>query len=178
MEYIKNSKTFREAIGGHVDEELKIKAICDVYEALKYLHNRNIYLGDVHSDNFLISSDGDGYIIDLDYMRFPGDEYKFQQCYLIKPNNKAYKINVASTYTDNIKVMLSCLSLLIDIDLERFISKKTSDINLEEIYSDVIHPLKIKPLDIYFKKLMNGKEVEYFSDYLLKHKEKQVKKHK
>ncbi len=178
MEYIKNAKTFREAIGGHVDEELKIKAICDVYEALKFLHSRNIYLGDVHSDNFLISSDGDGYIIDLDYMRFPGDEYKFQQCYLIKPNNKAYKINVASIYTDNIKVMLSCLSLLIGIDLERFISKKASDINLEEIYSDVIHPLKIKPLDIYFKKLMNGEEVEYFSDYLLKYKEKRLKRHK
>lgn len=92
MEYIKNAKTFREASGAHIDEDLKLKAICDVYEAFKYLHSRNIYLGDVHSDNFLISSDGSGYIIDLDYMRFLGDKYKFQQCYLIRPNNKAYRL--------------------------------------------------------------------------------------
>lgn len=178
LEYIKNSKTFREAIGKNIEEGLKLKAICDVYKGLKYLHKRNIYLGDVHSDNFLISNDGNGYIIDLDYMRFPGDEYKFQQCYLIKPNNKAYKINIASIYTDNIKVMLSCLSLLIGVDLERFISKRTSDINLEEIYNNVIYPLNIKYLDDYFDKLMNREEVEYFSDYLLKFKEKQIKKHK
>lgn len=178
MEYIKNSLTFREAIGKDIDEVLKLKAISDVYETLKYLHKKNIYLGDVHSDNFLISSDGSGYIIDLDYMRFPGDEYKFQQCYLIKPNNTAYKINVASFYTDNIKVMLSCLSLLIGVDLERFISKNTSDINLEEIYNDVICPLNNKFLDGYFNKVMNREEVEYFSDYLLKYKEEQIKKHR
>lgn len=178
MEYIKNSLTFRSAIGKDIDTEIKFKAISDVYEALKYLHKKNIYLGDVHSDNFLISSDGLGYIIDLDYMRFPGDEYKFEQCYLIKPNNNSYKINVASQYTDNIKVMISCLSLLIGVDLENFISKKTSDIDLEEIYNVVILPLNNKSLNDYFNKLMNGEEVEYFSDYLLKHKEEQVKKHK
>lgn len=129
----------------------------------------------MHSDNFLISSYDRGYIIDLDYMRFPGDEYKFQQCYLIKPNSNAYKINVASKYTDNIKVMISCLSLLLEIDLEAYISKNTSDINLEEIYNKVIVPLNNHVLSDYFKKLMTGEDVEYFSDYYL-HSENVIKK--
>lgn len=172
MEYIKDSLTFRTAIGRNIEESLKINAITNIYESLKYLHKRNIYLGDIYLDNFLISIDGSGYIIDLDCMRFLGDEYKFQQCYLIKPNNYSNKINIASKYTDNIKVMLSCLSLLLEIDLENYVSKKTFDINLQQIFDEIIYPLNDSILNDYFKRLMSGDDVEYFSDYYLCSKNK------
>ena len=167
MEYIHNTITFRQAIGKKLELQMKLKAIQDIYDAIKYLHQNNIFLGDVHSDNFLISADGKGYIIDLDYMRFPGDEYKFEQCYLIKPNNQSYKINIASKYTDNIKVMVSCLSLLLDIDLENFISQQTHSINIEELYNKVIIPLNCSKLNDYFRRLINQEDVEYFSDCLI-----------
>lgn len=99
-------------------------------------------------------------------MRFPNDEYKFQQCYLIKPNNNSCKINVASEYTDNIKVMISCLSLLLNTDLEEFISSKTSALNLEELYDKVILPLNNPSLSNYFERLQNKEKVEYFDDWL------------
>lgn len=166
MEYIQDSMTFRSAIGKGLDLQIKLNAIQDVYGALKFLHKNNIFLGDIHSDNFLVSLGANGYIIDLDYMRFPGDEYKFQQCYLIKPSNNSYKINVASKYTDNVKVMISCLSLLLDIDLETFISPQTHDINIEELYNKVIIPLNNASLNDYFIRLQNQEDVEYFSDSL------------
>lgn len=162
MEYITNSLTFRSAIGKELPVENKIEAIKNVYEALRCLHGQDIYLGDIHSDNFLIDQDGKGYIIDLECMRFKGDEYKFKQCYLVKPNDDDNKINVASKYTDNIKVMVSSLSLLLEIDLEKFISKKSYDINLEQIYEIIINPLNNEELDQYFKRLMNQEDVEYF----------------
>lgn len=133
-EYIPDSLTFRDAIGKITELLPKLKAIRDVYTALKFLHQNGIFLGDIHLDNFLITYSGTGYLIDLDYMRFPKDEYKFEQCYLVQPNDSSYKINVASKYTDNVKVALSCLSLLLGIDLEVFISSKEHSINLEKIY--------------------------------------------
>ena len=169
MEYIPNAVTFRKAIGEDFDLSTKFAAIKIIYEALKYLHQHyphHIFLGDIHADNFLITREGAGYIIDLDYMRFPNDEYKFQQCYLIKPNNNSCKINVASEYTDNIKVMISCLSLLLNTDLEEFISSKTSALNLEELYDKVILPLNNPSLSNYFERLQNKEKVEYFDDWL------------
>ncbi|HIS38062.1 MAG TPA: hypothetical protein IAB45_00930 [Candidatus Onthousia faecavium] len=166
MEYIHNSITFREAINKGIDQQTKLQAIEDVYTALKFLHQNNIFLGDIHSDNFLINADGHGYIIDLDYMRFPLDEYKFQQCYVIKPNDNAYKENIASKYTDNAKLMISSLSPLLDKDLENFISKNDHTINLEEINNKVILPLNDSRLDDYFMRLQNHEDVEYFSDFL------------
>ena len=48
MEYISNSLTFRQAIKENISLGDKIKAINDVYEAMKFLHVSNIYLGDIH----------------------------------------------------------------------------------------------------------------------------------
>lgn len=166
MEFIPDSLTFRNAIGKNLDLKTKIKAINDIYKALSFLHQNNIYLGDIHSDNFLVSTNGNGYLIDLDYMRFPGDEYKFQQCYLIMPDENSNKINLASKYTDNIKTMISSLSLLLDMDLEIFISKETHAINIKELYNKVIAPLNNHTLDDYFKRLENKEDVEYFSTLL------------
>ena len=165
MQYERGTLTFRNAIGRDISFNDKISAICDIYQSLRYLHEKGIYLGDIHSDNFLISVSGEGYLIDLENMRFPGDEFKFQQCYLIKPNNGSNEINIASDYTDNAKVMISSLSLLLDRDLEKVISKHSSDINLQEIYEKVILPLNNEKLSDYFEKIIIGK-VEYFDEFL------------
>lgn len=166
MEYIDNSYTFRSAIEHEFSIDEKINAIKNVYEALKQFHINNIYLGDIHSDNFLITTDGKGYIIDLECIRFPGDENKFRQCYLIKPNNESYRLNDVNKYTDNIKVMISSLSLLLNIDLEKYISNTEHDIKLEEIYRNIIIPLNNDELSNYFLKLINKEETEYFSEHL------------
>ena len=71
------------AVGDAAFQE-KCNAILDIYKAIHYLHQHNICLGDIHLDNFLISKNGQGYVIDLDYMVFPGNEWKFQQMYCIK----------------------------------------------------------------------------------------------
>lgn len=169
MEYIENSNTIRNLIGQKINLEIKLRAIRDIYNGLKYLHSNNIFLGDVHSENFLINSDGRGFIIDLDYMVFVGDEYKFTQCYLIKPNSKVYKINISSRYTDNVKVMLVCLSLLLGINLEEFISPTDHSINLEDIYNNVIVKLNNNDLNEYFLRVMAQEDVDYFIDFIDKH---------
>ena len=127
MEYIPNALTFRQALSEDIPHDLKIAAIRDIYVALKYFHSENIYLGDVHSDNMLLTESGKGYIIDLEEVRFPGDEYKFKQCYLISPNNNSNRINVPSQYTDNVKVMISSLSLLLDLNMKAWKTSQKKD---------------------------------------------------
>lgn len=131
MEYIDNSYTFREAINYDIPIENKINAINDIYKAIETLHKANIYIGDIHLDNILIKDGETGYIIDLDEVRFPGDEWKFRQKYVIKKTNESYKTVIPNKYTDNIKLMISSLSLLLNEDLENFIDKKGHYINLE-----------------------------------------------
>lgn len=164
MDYIPNAKTFRQAIKENIKEELKVKAIKDVYEVMKYLHAKDIYLGDIHSDNMLITKDN-GYIVVLEEIRFPGDEFKFKQCYLIRPNNLEYRINIPSKYTDNIKLMICSLSLLFNKDFEMFIDPKSYEINLEKFYHELIIPLNDDRLALYFEDLIGGEFTEYFSDY-------------
>ncbi len=159
MEYIKGSKTFRD--GSSFSFLDKVCAIKDVYLGLKDLHSRGIFLGDIHSDNFLICGNK-GYIIDFDYMRFKGDEFKFFECYLVKPRN-SFNVNVSSRYTDNVKTMISSLSLLLDYDLEMFIDDSCLD--LEKLYNDVILKLDNPLLNDYFLKIMDGDD-EYFDNFL------------
>lgn len=168
MEFIPNTVTFRQAINSDIDYEKRTKAVKDVYAALKELHNNNLFLGDVHSDNFLISKDGDGYIIDLEEMRGEGDEFKFKTLYLVKPNKDSYRINICSQYTDNVKLMISSLSLLYDIDLERYIDEREHSINLESLYNEVICKFNDERLDEYFQRLINKQDVDYFADFYFK----------
>ena len=165
MEYKKQTMTFRDAGNSNISYENKLKAIMDVYQGLKFLHENDIYLGDIHSDNFLIDKNGHGYLIDLEEMRFPGDEFKFNQCYLIRPNSNSPKINIADAYTDNVKTLISSLTLLTGIDLEKMISKKSHDINLEEIRNDIILPLGDDNLTEYFDLLVT-KNNYYFDDFI------------
>ena len=162
MEYLSNSLTFRQAI-------------TDIYEAMKFFHSYDICLGDIHSDNMLITN-GKGYLIDLEEIRFPGDEFKFKQCYLVRPNESLNKINIPSKYTDNVKLMICSLSLLLNRDLETFIDPIRHEINLEKLYNDIILPLNNEELSSYFKELMSGNFKEYFSDFLGKSMKNNKKK--
>ena len=165
MECLKNTITFKNASYLHIDFYVCLKIIQDIYMAIKYLHQRNILLGDIHMDNFLIDTNGCGYMIDLDYMISRGDEYKFQDLYQVqlKPDGKRIQIN--SKNTDNIKAMICCLSLIFGIDLE---SKNIyqSCINMEDLYYKYIQPLGIVSLDDYFSRIIQGEEVEYFDDFI------------
>ena len=164
MEYIPNALSFRQAISEDIPMDKKIQAVKDIYEAMKFLHVHNIYIGDIHLDNMLITDNG-GYLVDLEEVRFPGDEFKFKQYYLVRPNSKEFKINVPSRYTDNVKLMICSLSLLLGKDLETYVDRMGHDINLEELYHNVVLPLNNEDLSSYFEELMKGKFTEYFSDY-------------
>ena len=164
MEYIPNTITFRQAINMNIPIERKIKAITDIYETLKYLHSLNIYLGDIHSDNVLISNEGNGYIIDLEEIRFPGDEFKFKQYYIV--DNGYGRINIPSAYTDNVKLFISSLSLLIGKDLEAYVSDISHDISLPKLYNEVIYPLQNEVLTEYCRNLIIKDSFEYFSDFI------------
>ena len=122
MEYIEGSMTFREGMKQEISFSDKIKAILDVYETLKVLHSYNICIGDIHLSNFLYK-DGHGYVIDLDEIRYPEDNFKFRERYLVKESIKSVPSKQASFITDNIKVCICCLSFLYNIDLENIICK-------------------------------------------------------
>ena len=168
MEYLKNTITFRRATSKKISNELKISAIMDIYETIRYLHHHHICFGDVHLDNFLISADGKGYVIDLDYLAFPGDELKFQQLYCIQKKHDTPYLNEVTPYTDNVKMVISSLSLFMEIDLEKMFVKdgciclEDIAVFLHQYYSDY-------ELDQYFQQLIYQDEVIYFDDFLKNH---------
>ena len=161
MEYIEGSMTFREGMKQKINFSDKIKAILDVYETLKVLHSYNISIGDIHLSNFLYK-DGHGYVIDLDEIRYPEDNFKFRERYLVKENIKSVPSKQASFITDNIKVCICCLSFLYNIDLENIICKYS--LNSVKII------LKFLTSDEEYKeisKVLNINKLCYFDDVLV-----------
>ena len=63
-------------------------------------------------------------------------------------------------------MMISSLSLMVNMDLEKIVSPKTKCISLDYIYSMVIPAIGNKKLDEYFKRIMNGEEI-YFDDFII-----------
>ncbi|MGM9877845.1 MAG: hypothetical protein ACI33S_04260 [Bacilli bacterium] len=120
MEYIPDSRTLREGMNEDIPEDIKISIIADIYQALRAIHVLGACLGDIHMDNFLFQGDK-GFIIDLDEIRFAGDEFKFRECYLIREFKDSVVSKMATRITDNIKVAICCLSFLYQIDLEDII---------------------------------------------------------
>lgn len=133
MDYIEGGVTFREALNYDISYKNKIMAIKDVYRALKYLHRCNICLGDIHLSNFLYKS-GHGYIIDLDELRFPKDDFKFREYYVVKEYDGSKENKKPSFITDNIKLAITCLSFLFGIDLESIIKISSLD-NIKKVLS-------------------------------------------
>ena len=161
MEYIEGAMTFRDGMKQEISFSDKIKAILDVYETLKVLHSYNICIGDIHLSNFLYK-DGHGYLIDLDEIRYPEDNFKFRERYLVKESIKSVPSKQASFITDNIKVCICCLSFLYNIDLENIICKyslKSVKIILKFLTSDEEYKEISKVLDI--------NKLCYFDDILV-----------
>ena len=161
MEYIEGAMTFRDGMKQEISFSDKIKAILDVYETLKVLHSYNICIGDIHLSNFLYK-DGHGYVIDLDEIRYPEDNFKFRERYLVKESIKSVPSKQASFITDNIKVCICCLSFLYNIDLENIICKyslKSVKMILKFLTSDEEYKEISKVLDI--------NKLCYFDDILI-----------
>lgn len=163
MEYIEESMTFREGMNQEISFSDKIKAILDVYKTLKVLHSYNICIGDIHLSNFLYK-DGYGYVIDLDEIRYPEDNFKFRERYLIKESIKSVPSKQASFITDNIKFCICCLSFLYNIDLENIICKyslKSVKIILKFLTSDEEYKEISKVLDVnklcYFDDILTNR---------------------
>ena len=160
MEYIEESMTFREGMKQEISFSDKIKAILDVYKTLKVLHSYNICIGDIHLSNFLYK-DGHGYVIDLDEIRYPEDNFKFRERYLVKESIKSVPSKQASFITDNIKVCICCLSFLYNIDLENIICKyslKSVKIILKFLISDEEYK--------EISKVLDANKLCYFDDIL------------
>lgn len=161
MEYIEGAMTFRDVMKQEISFGYKIKAILDVYKTLKVLHSYNICIGDIHLSNFLYK-DGHGYVIDLDEIRYPEDNFKFRERYLVKESIKSVPSKQASFITDNIKVCICCLSFLYNIDLENIICKyslKSVKIILKFLTSDEEYKEISKVLDV--------NKLCYFDDILI-----------
>ena len=161
MEYIEGAITFRESLNKNIDFMDKVSAIKDIYKSLKTLHSYNICIGDIHLSNFLYK-DGHGYLIDLDEIRYPEDNFKFRERYLVKESIKSVPSKQASFITDNIKVCICCLSFLYNIDLENIICKyslKSVKIILKFLTSDEEYKEISKVLDI--------NKLCYFDDILV-----------
>lgn len=161
MEYIEGAMTFRESLNKNIDFMDKVSAIKDIYKSLKTLHSYNICIGDIHLSNFLYK-DGHGYVIDLDEIRYPEDNFKFRERYLVKESIKSVPSKQASFITDNIKVCICCLSFLYNIDLENIICKyslKSVKIILKFLTSDEEYKEISKVLDI--------NKLCYFDDILV-----------
>lgn len=163
MEYIEGAMTFRDGMKQEISFSDKIKAILDVYETLKVLHGYNICIGDIHLSNFLYKN-GHGYVIDLDEIRYPEDNFKFRERYLVKESIKSVPSKQASFITDNIKVCICCLSFLYNIDLENIICKyslKSVKIILKFLSSDEEYKEISKVLDVnklcYFDDILTNR---------------------
>lgn len=161
MEYIEESMTFRDGMKQEISFSDKIKAILDVYKTLKVLHSYNICIGDIHLSNFLYK-DGYGYVIDLDEIRYPEDNFRFRERYLVKESIKSVPSKQASFITDNIKFCICCLSFLYNIDLENIICKyslKSVKMILKFLTSDEEYKEISKVLDV--------NKLYYFDDILV-----------
>ncbi len=124
--YIPNASTFKEGINNdNLSLKEKLKIIRDIYLPLKYLHSKGIYLGDIHLDNFIYNNTN-GFLIDLDDVRFKGDEYKFKKYYNLKKTSSSPAIIVENINTDNIKTTISALSFIYGVNIEEYI--KNNDI--------------------------------------------------
>ena len=163
MEYIEGAITFRESLNKNIDFMDKVSAIKDIYKSLKTLNSYGICNGDIHLTNFVYKY-GHGYEIYLDEIRYPEDNFKFRERYLVKESIKSVPSKQASFITDNIKVCICCLSFLYNIDLENIICKyslKSVKIILKFLTSDEEYKEISKVLDVnklcYFDDILTNR---------------------
>lgn len=160
MQYLEDTYTLRNGMFLEVADEDKISIIKDIYTTLKYLHNLDITLGDIHMDNFLFK-DNHGYVIDLDEIRFKGDDFKFRECYVVRETKDSKYDKRPSKISDNIKVAICCLSFLYKIDFEAIISKYS----LEEVKLKLASILSSEDYE-KFNRVLDCHNLVYLDDVL------------
>lgn len=162
--YIPNASTFKKGINANnLSLKAKLEIIRDIYIPLKYLHSKGIYLGDIHLDNFIYNNTN-GFLIDLDDVRFKGDEYKFKEYYNLKKTSTSPAIIVENNNTDNIKATICALSFIYGINIEEYV--KNNDI---ESLKKIINQLSLckSTKNYIFDNLSNfDGDVLYFGEYL------------
>lgn len=122
-----NSKTFREET--KLDYIDRLKIVRDIYSALREIHKLDLFLGDVHRDNFLYNENSiDGVIIDFEEIRFKGDELKFRSYYKIRKSENTPYILKENQNIDNIKTIAACLSFIYGVNLEQFLVVNSVDV--------------------------------------------------
>ena len=167
-EYIQNAFSWKEAIYYDLPKEFQFKIICDVYEKLKILHCHNYYYGDIHMCNLLFNNN-DGFLIDLDEIRLMGeDEFKFSEYYNVHLTNTSPYLKKSSLYLDNVKMMVSSLSLLLNYDFEVFLQNNS----LEELKKILSYFLDYDGFLQSICYLIDAKEENiYFDDILVQYQD-------
>lgn len=173
MPYYHNTKTFTELCdSNNLSLSEKLLIIKDIYKQLKELHKRNILLKDIHMDNLIANQSG--HIIDLDEFILPGNEYAFRQYYCISENNNTPFIIYPTKISDNIKMIISSLSLIYNHNFEEVMRQNYSLEDFLKNYSFLFSDEIINYLKIIFT--MN--ELIYFDeviDLLYQHKNLKIK---
>lgn len=166
MPYYHNTQTFTQMCNNDaLSFPYKKKIIEDIYAQLKELHKRGILLKDIHMDNFIANESG--HIIDLDEFILPGNEYSFRQYYCISKNARRPSIVYPTRISDNIKTIISSLSLIYGYNFEEILRKNENLDEFLEYYKQYFPKLLYEYLELMF----NMKELIYFDeviDYILK----------
>lgn len=172
--FIKDSKTFTEGLNDNdLGLESKMQIIGDIYRQLKVLHENGFVIGDIHLDNFIYSGNK-GYIIDLEDVRIPGiDDFKFREYYSIKRNEKGRPEIISSKRTDNIKTLISSLSLLVGFNLEETAKKYGT----EKVYELVTPFIENEEFKYYVYQVLfeNTEEPLYLDDFIKERIKKEYK---
>ena len=164
LKYIKCAQTFKEGINNvSLSLKRKLEIIKDIYIPLKYLHAKELYLGDVHLDNFIYDNQK-GYLIDLDDVRFKYDDFKFKTYYNLRETQFSPLIVAENANTDNIKTTICSLSFIYGINIEEYI-KNNSIESLCQIIKQLSLSKSTKNYIIDNLKNLDG-TLSYFGEYL------------
>lgn len=122
----------------------------DLREALQHLH-QYIILGDIHSDNILIS-DGKAYLNDVDEAKKINEMKSIASPYYINNHGSFFQTKT----TDVIKLYIECLSLLTTIDFAQWI-RRVGYKNFAKIMLDMDLPREVLDFLKMSLKLQNSK---------------------
>lgn len=122
----------------------------DLREALQHLH-QYIILGDIHSDNILIS-EGKAYLNDLDEAKKIGEMKSIASPYYI--NNRGSYFQTKAT--DIVKLYIECLSLLTTIDFAQWI-RRVGYKNFAKVMLDMDLPREVLDFLKMSLKIQNNK---------------------
>lgn len=165
MKYLKGYDSLKKGVDEITSLNNKLKIIKKLYIALKELHQLGLYLGDIHLDNILYQDDK-AYLIDFDQSRFIDINFRNHPYYFLKIRENEPMIIKENYYTDNLKTMICCLSILLNENLEELI--------IDNNLLDIIDELQ---MDSYLKKqiidvINSNDNVIYFDDALDKYENK------